>query len=178
MAHTARWREIERRTVFSRYGRGIDQVTFELPDASTGDFYLRNERPAAAVLALTPDRQVILARQFRPGPAAVLHELPGGFVEPGDDPAGTAAAELLQETGYRGTVQPVTTCWDDAYSNVERHVFAATDCVRVAEPTPERTEFIDIVLIPLATFRSDVLRRGALTDAEAAYLALDHLGLL
>ncbi|MFF1873033.1 NUDIX hydrolase [Kitasatospora herbaricolor] len=178
MTDSAPWREIARRDVFSRYGRGIDQVTFELPDASRSDFYLKNERPAAAVLALTPDRRVILARQFRPGPAAFLHELPGGFVEPGDDPADTAAAELLQETGHRGALQAVTTCWDDAYSNVRRHVFAATDCVKVAEPTLDRTEFVDTVLMPLDTFRSTVLRRGRMTDVEAAYLALDHLGLL
>ncbi|MCX5214486.1 NUDIX hydrolase [Kitasatospora sp. NBC_00240] len=178
MTDTAGWHEIERRKVFSKYGRGIDRVTFELPDATRNDFYLKNERSSAAVLALTPDRQVILARQFRPGPAAFLDELPGGFVDPGDDPADTAAAELLQETGHRGTVQAVTTCWDDAYSNVRRHVFAATDCVKVADPTPERTEFIEIVLLPLDTFRSTVLRRGRMTDVEAAYLALDHLGLL
>ncbi|MCX5215277.1 NUDIX hydrolase [Kitasatospora sp. NBC_00240] len=118
---------------------------------------------------------MILARQFRPGPAAFLHELPGGFVEPDDEPA--AAAEVLQETGHRGTLQAVTTCWDDAYPNVRRHVFAAADCVKVAEPTLERTEFVDLVLMPLDTFRATVLRRGRMTDVEAAYLALDHLGL-
>ncbi|MET9616707.1 NUDIX hydrolase [Kitasatospora indigofera] len=178
MTDSAPWREIGRRNVFSKYGRGIDRVTFELPDAGRSDFYLKNERPTAAVLALTPDRQVILARQFRPGPAAFLHELPGGFVEPSADPAGTAAAELLEETGHRGTLRAVATCWDDAYSNVRRHVFAATDCVKVAEPAPGRTEFVDVVLMPLDTFRSTVLRRGRMTDVEAAYLALDHLGLL
>ncbi len=57
-------------------------------------------------------------------------------------------------------------------------MFAATDCVKVAEPRPEHTEFIDTILMPLDRFRSEVLRKGQLTDAEAAYLALDHLGLL
>ncbi|WP_282204258.1 NUDIX domain-containing protein [Kitasatospora fiedleri] len=100
------WREITSETAFTKYGRSVEKVAFELPDGSKNDFYLKCERPAAAVLALTPDRQVILARQFRPGPRRILHELPGGFVEPATDPAATAAAELLEETGYQGTVQP------------------------------------------------------------------------
>ncbi|MFJ4681639.1 hypothetical protein [Kitasatospora sp. NPDC088783] len=117
---------------------------------------------------------MILARQFRPCPQQVPHELPGGFVEPAIDPAGTTAA-LLEESGYQGTVQPVTGVWDDAHSNAIRHASAA-DCVKAAEPRPEHSESIDTIPIPLDLFRSEVLRKGPRTDAAAAHPALDHLG--
>ncbi|WP_031064698.1 NUDIX hydrolase [Streptomyces sp. NRRL WC-3742] len=175
---TAPWREIERTTVFSKFGRSVDQVDFEMPDGRKEQFYLKCERPAGAVLALTPDRHVILARQYRPGPERVLHELPGGFIEPGEQAAAAIARELLEETGYQGTITEIGSYWHDAYSTVRRFAFLATDCVRVTEPTPERTEFIDVVTLPLAEFRDRVLRQGAMTDAAAAYLALDHLQLL
>ncbi|WP_111557146.1 NUDIX domain-containing protein [Kitasatospora sp. SolWspMP-SS2h] len=69
---------------------------------------------------------MVLARQFRPCPQRVLHELPGGSVEPAVGPAGTAAAGLLEETGYQGSVRPVTEVRDDACS----------DAIRTRPPPP------------------------------------------
>ncbi|MBV2156803.1 NUDIX hydrolase [Kitasatospora sp. SUK 42] len=175
---TASWREIERATVFSKFGRSVDRVDFELPDGRKEEFYLKRERPAGAVLALTPDRQVILARQYRPGPDRVLYELPGGFLESGEQAVDAIARELLEETGYQGEIHSAGPYWHDAYSNALRFAFFATDCVRVAEPQPECTEFIEVVTLALDEFRARVLRQGALTDTAAAYLALDALNLL
>ncbi|MFJ6621482.1 NUDIX hydrolase [Kitasatospora sp. NPDC091335] len=175
---TAPWRETERATDFSEFGRAVDRVDYEMPDGRKEEFYLKRERPAGAVLALTPDRHVILARQYRPGPGRVLHELPGGDIEPGESAADAVARELLEETGYQGDVREVGSYWLDAYSDTRRHAFLATGCVKVREPRPERTEFIDVAILDLAEFRTRVLRTGELTDAAAAYLALDHLGLL
>ncbi|MEV6976318.1 NUDIX hydrolase [Kitasatospora sp. NPDC093806] len=175
---TASWREIERTTVFSKFGRSVDRVDFELPDGRKEEFYLKRERPAGAVLALTPDRHVILARQYRPGPARALYELPGGFIEPGEPATEAIGRELLEETGYQGEVHAAGPYWHDAYSNALRFAFFATNCTKVAEPTPERTEFIDVVTLSLPEFRTSVLRRGEMTDTAAAYLALDCLGLL
>ncbi|MEV8328285.1 NUDIX hydrolase [Kitasatospora sp. NPDC056731] len=179
MTHpAASWREIERTTMFSKFGRSVERVDFELPDGRTEEFYLKRERPTGAVLALTPDQHVVLARQYRPGPDRVLYELPGGFIEPGEEAAEAVARELLEETGYQGEVHAAGPYWHDAYSTALRFAFYATGCAKVTEPTPERTEFIDVVTLPLPEFRSTVLRRGQMTDTAAAYLALDRLGLL
>ncbi|MFD4655825.1 NUDIX hydrolase [Kitasatospora sp. NPDC058444] len=175
---TASWREINRTTVFSRFGRSVDRVEFELPDGRTEEFSIKCERPAGAVFALTPDQHVILARQYRPGPDRVLHELPGGYIEPGESAENAIARELLEETGHQGQVREVGPYWLDAYSDVRRYAFVATGCVKVAEPRPERTEFIDVVTLSLSEFRDRVLRRGEMTDTAAAYLALDALSLL
>ncbi|MFJ7907245.1 NUDIX hydrolase [Kitasatospora sp. NPDC096204] len=172
------WRELERTTVFSKFGRAVDRVDYEMPDGRTEEFYLKRERSAGAVFALTSDQRVILARQYRPGPDRVLHELPGGYVEPGESAADAIARELLEETGYRGDVREVGSYWLDAYSDTRRHAFVATGCVKICEPRPERTEFIDVVTLDLAEFRTRVLREGEMTDTAAAYLALDHLRIL
>ncbi|MGW3076380.1 MULTISPECIES: NUDIX hydrolase [unclassified Kitasatospora] len=174
----ASWRELERTTVFSKFGRAVDRVDYEMPDGRKEEFYLKRERPAGAVLALTSDQRVILARQYRPGPGRVLHELPGGYVEPGECAADAIARELLEETGYQGDVREVGSYWLDAYADTRRHAFVATDCVKIREPRPERTEFIDVVTLDLAEFRTRVLRAGEMTDTAAAYLALDQLRLL
>ncbi|MEV5570135.1 NUDIX hydrolase [Spirillospora sp. NPDC052269] len=172
------WREIRRSTVFSKFGRSVDRVDFELPDGGKEEFFLKRERPGGAVLALTPNEHVILARQYRPGPNRVLYELPGGSIDPGEQALDAVRRELLEETGYRGEVRAAGSYWHDAYSDALRFVFVATNCVKVAEPQPERTEFIDVVTLALDEFRTRVLRRGELTDTAAAYLALDTLDLL
>lgn len=168
------WRKLRETVVYDRFRRIVSR-SFTLPDGSDGEFEVVEFSDCAAVLALTPDREVVLVREFRPGPEAVLLELPGGVVEPDEPPLETARAELLEETGYTGDIVEVGTVLKDAYATHTKHVFAATGCRKVAEPRePELTE---PVLMPLAEFRSH-LRSGRLTDADAAYLALDHLSLL
>ncbi|MGQ0510700.1 MAG: NUDIX hydrolase [Betaproteobacteria bacterium] len=52
-----------------------------------------------SVLALTPDGQVPLVRQFRPAVQRVTLELPGGLMDPGEAPARVAERELAEEAG-------------------------------------------------------------------------------
>ncbi|WP_218010308.1 NUDIX hydrolase [Actinomadura chibensis] len=168
---------MSRRTVFEKHGRGIDQVVFEMPDGRTEEFYIKSGRATAAVVALTAEHRVIVARQFRPGPQEFLYELPGGFVGPGEDPRHAVERELLEETGYRGDVSFVARCHVDAYSSVARHCFVATNCVKIAEPALEDNEYVEVGLHSVTSFRQ-LLRNGRMSDSEAGYLGLDHLGLL
>jgi len=54
------------------------------------------------VIALTADQRVVLIRQYRPGVDRVCLEIPGGMIDPGEDPCTAAARELAEETGYTG----------------------------------------------------------------------------
>ena len=168
------WRKLDEKIVYDRFRRIVSR-TFSLPDGTTAQFEVVELFDSAAVLALTPDHDVVLVREFRPGPEAVLLELPGGVVERGQTPMDAATAELLEETGYEGDLVPAGTILKDAYTTNTKHVFAATDCRQVAEP--EEPLFAEPVLMPLPEFRAH-LRSGRLTDADAAYRALDHLELL
>src|SRR5690348_1051753 len=88
------WQEVSSEQAFKKYSRVIDKVIFKLPDGSESDFYLKVEGPAACMLALTPENDVILVRQYRPGPRKVLLELPGGYVDPDESPEHAAAREF------------------------------------------------------------------------------------
>jgi ADP-ribose pyrophosphatase len=129
------------------------------------------------ILPLTPQREVVLVRQFRPGPEALLCELPGGIVDGGEAPADAARRELLEETGYEGDLHAVGESLEDAYSTLLRHNFVALDCRKTQEIAPDERPFLDVLLLPLADFR-DHLRSGRLTDVETGYLCLDFLDLL
>ncbi len=169
------WHKLDERPVYDGRRRVIGR-RFRLPSGTERDFEIKAEEDTAVVLALTPGREVVLVREFRPGPEEELLELPGGGVNDGEDPGNAAERELLEETGYRGTLAYVGTIGDCAYSTRERHVFVATDCMLVAEPTGEDAE-LEVVCVSLDRFREH-LRGGRLTDVGPGYLALDRLGLL
>lgn len=157
--------------------RSISRRLYRYPDGREDVYEVKEEPQIVTVFCLTVDRQVVLVRQFRPGPGEVLLEMPGGGIEPGENPAEAAARELLEETGYSGQVEAVGSAFCDAYSTMVRHVYAVTQARRIAVPDLDAGEFIQPVEMPLAEFRAH-LRGGRLTDVEAGYLALDALGFL
>ena len=151
---------------------------FQTPDNKRVDFTLIDEGRVVCIFPLTKDRQVVLAKQFRPGPEQILLELPGGVINLDETPEEAAVRELLEETGYRGKLQLVTESFHSAYSTMQRYNFVATECEKVDEPnTPDDEEFTEVELMPLDQFREHV-RSGKLTDMGTGYRALDFLDLL
>ena len=52
------------------------------------------------VIALTPEEQCVLVRQYRFGTERVALEIPGGMIDPDESPLLAAERELREETGY------------------------------------------------------------------------------
>lgn len=157
--------------------RRILRRTYRLPDGRVEDYDVKHEPLVVAVVPITAAGRVVLARQFRPGPEAVLLEIPGGGIEPGETPEQAAQRELLEETGYSGELHALGVSVECAYSTMRRYNFAAVNCRRSGPPQPDENEFIEVIEVSLDEFRAH-LRGGQLSDVETGYLALDTLGLL
>lgn len=149
-----------------------------MPDGDEADFYVRDEKDACCVLALTADNLVVLVEEYRPGPNKVLLELPGGVIDMDDkNPLTAISREFNAETGYDGKLEFAGKCFVDAYSKRVQYCYVARNCKKVAKQKLEKTEFAEVVLLPLQEFRQ-LLRSGDLTDVEVGYLGLDYLELL
>ena len=173
---TEPWELLEERTLHTGW-RTVVGRRFRTPDGIERVFEVIVEEDTAVVLALTDAQEVVLVREYRPGPREALLELPGGLVDDGETPLDAAARELLEETGYAGKLHAAGSILDSAYSTRERHTFVATGCKRVQEPEPAEGEFPEVVLMTLDAFR-DHLRGGRCTDVASGYAGLDALRLL
>jgi len=110
------------------------------------DYYVLDLADAVHVVALTPDGEVLLVRQFRAGSGRDSLEIPGGLVDPGEDPCTAGARELLEETGYAGD-PPVLlgTLWSNPSLLTSRISTVVIPNARlVAEPNPDQHEELTI----------------------------------
>jgi 8-oxo-dGTP pyrophosphatase MutT (NUDIX family) len=135
----------------------------------------------ANVLALTPDGQVVLVRQFRPGSKTVTLELPGGTVEAGEASIEvTMRRELEEETGYGGgQLSYLGHLSPNSATNTNRvHSFLLEDATRVAEQHTDEGELIEVVLKPLPEVVALALNGGLDQAMHVAtlFLALARLG--
>lgn len=154
--------------------------TYRMPDGSVSDWDIHTTPfTTVAVLALTDTHDVVLARQYRPGPGTIVLDLPGGIVDPGEDLVTAGARELREETGFScESVEVAGSCWAFGASTWRRHVVVARGCRPAGAVTSwGGDEYCEPVVVTLTELR-DIARAGDSTDVDLLYLALDSAGLL
>lgn len=100
------------------------------------------------VVALTPDDQLVLIKQFRYGSKRSEVEIPGGMVDPGEDPITAGCRELLEETGFSGTDPEIIgkVCPNPALQDNFCYTILVQDAVKTAPQRMEDMEDIEYFL--------------------------------
>ncbi len=142
-----------------RRGRERDFVVMTVPDWVN-------------VIALTPDHQLVLVRQFRFGIDDFSLEIPGGVMERGEEPLAAAQRELREETGYAGSsarvlgrVHP-----NPAIMSNVCHLVLVEDARRTEELAWDHDEEIEVLKAPV-----DEVYSWARTGRISHALVLDAL---
>ncbi len=99
-----RWKRGAERKLAETRILDLLSVQFTHPFRGTQrDFIVVDAPDWVNVVALTADKKIVLVRQFRYGTNQLSLEIPGGVIEPKEDPVVAAVRELKEETGYSGS---------------------------------------------------------------------------
>ncbi|GBD10710.1 ADP-ribose pyrophosphatase [bacterium HR23] len=147
----APWQVLERREVLdaSPWVRvWVERV--RLPSGRTIDDFWQMALPDfVVVVPQTPEGRILLVRLYRHGARRTTLALPGGFVEPGEDPSATARRELVEETGYTAPHwQALGAFFVDANRGQwKAHLFRAWPARQTSRPHTDDAEALEVVLL-------------------------------
>ncbi|MFT7242666.1 MAG: ADP-ribose pyrophosphatase [Candidatus Azotimanducaceae bacterium] len=167
MSEIKPWRRLSSRTLAECRIFDLHESTTESPETGAEhQFYFIETADWVNIVPITDNNEVVCIRQFRHGNQAVTIEIPGGMVDPGEDPAIAAARECLEETGYHcdivtslGVLAPNPAVFDN-----EVHTYWAKGVKPTADIQNTATEKTEVVLIPLEDI-PDMLMGGDIDHA-------------
>ena len=173
----SRWKVHADRVVDQNPHLRLSIASVELPDGTRFDQYVaRMPRCAMTVVLDEGAERMLLIWRHRFVIDRWGWELPGGYIDPGEDGLAAAAREVEEETGYRPramehvlTFQPAAGTTDCAHE-----LYLARGADQVSAPDPNETEAIR--WIPLGEI-SGLIADGAITGA-ATIIGAQHVLLM
>lgn len=136
---------LDRETVFTT---PWFQVLAERARGGGQPHYVIQGADFVVIVAVTPQDQILLVRQFRVAVAAVTLELPAGHIDPGEMPEQAARRELLEETGYTADTFKLLATLSPSVARFTNHMwcFLAADARPAAGAEAQREADVELVL--------------------------------
>lgn len=95
-------------------------ASVELPDGVTFEQYVLRIPQAATVVVLDDNERVLMMRRHRFVIDRWVWELPGGYLDPGEEPAVCAAREVEEETGWRPRTMELLLSFQPAVGTIDQ----------------------------------------------------------
>lgn len=137
----------------------------ELPDGKPCKREVVDHAGGASVLYVR-EGKVLLVRQFRYPYMEETLEIPAGKLNPGEDPAQTAARELAEETGWQpASVEHMFTIYPTPGYSAEKIYIYRAHGVREGQVHPDEDEFVTAAFYPIDEALS-MIEKGEIKDAK------------
>lgn len=137
----------------------------ELPDGKPCKREVVDHAGGASVLYVR-EGKVLLVRQFRYPYMEETLEIPAGKLNPGEDPAQTAARELAEETGWQpASVEHMFTIYPTPGYSAEKIYIYRAHGVREGQVHPDEDEFVTAAFYPIDEVLS-MIEKGEIKDAK------------
>ena len=145
----------------------VDRV--EYPSGNRAIREVAEHPGGAVVLALFPNEQIILVKQFRYPLGKILYELPAGRLAQNEEPALCAARELAEETGYRAKEWKRLTAiyTTPGFCTEQLHLFLATELEPTSEgqALEEGEQSLTVEIVPLSK-AIEMIEREEIVDGK------------
>ena len=133
------------------------------------NFFFIDSADWVNIVPITVDDEVVFVRQFRHGSEAISLEIPGGMVDPGEDPQVAAVRECMEESGYQaGSVESLGVLNPNpALFPNKLHTYVVRQCQAIGEIANTSTEHTEVKLVPMKDL-PELLQSGAIDHALVA----------
>jgi len=158
---------VSRKQIYDGTALSLSKDEVEFADGHRTTREVVKHSDVVAMVAIDPQDNVLLVRQFRYSAGKSLLEIPAGGIEPGEQAITAVCRELQEEIGYLpGNIITLGSFYAvPGYCTQCYHCYLTSDLVP-SQLTADDTESIEIVKIPLSELEQHVTS-GVIGDAKS-----------
>jgi ADP-ribose pyrophosphatase len=142
-----KWDKLSTRYLVKEKWATLRVDTVKLQNGPIKDDYYVLEYPEwVNAVAVTEDNKIVLVRQYRHAADIISLEIPGGVVDPGEQPDAAIKRELLEETGYSFKTQElIATVYPNPATSTNRtFTYLLTGGVKTHEQHLDEHEILNV----------------------------------
>ncbi|MGA5709799.1 NUDIX domain-containing protein [Streptomyces cellulosae] len=162
------WRIHGERDLYDNRWVKLQLWDVEPPGMESFEHHVVKLHQVAVTAVLDDQDRVLMIWRYRFVPQQFGWELPGGIVDPGEEPADTALREVVEETGWRPKALEHVVSYQPMVGMVDspHEIFVGHGAERVGEPTDQEEaghiEWVPLADIPGLMARGELMGSGTL----------------
>ena len=155
--HASVWNILGERLVDDTRRLRLSIADVELPDGVRFEQYVLRIPKAAMVVVVDDAKRVLMMRRHRFIVDRWVWELPGGYVDPDEDPAAAATREVEEETGWRPqSIEPLASFQPMIGSADAENLLFWSDGAELSDSQPDINEAESIEWLPLSSVETKI----------------------